>query len=359
VIGAMRSAARGAGIEPQPGAPSRVLAIGTDEAGFGPYVGPLTLAGVAMEAPAWIDCGRLWDALAGAVCAAAPAARATGAPPSPLVVCDSKLAFTQDGGERAALATLERTVLSFLSLDGVGDGAGAGGGGAAPATFGAFLRRLGAPGIEELAAAAPWAGSADLPLPVAAPPAAVTALRQGLAQCGVRIVAVRLRFLDAPVYNNRLNACRSNKNRLLVEETIELLKSLIDAAPGLPLRATCGRLGGRKFYGSALGALGPVLVSTIAERKHHSRYALAGSLDGEVDFRVDADADHFLVALASMFAKYAREVYMLALNEWLARLRPGLVPTAGYGPDGRRFIRDCKSALEKAGIPLAALARKH
>ena len=355
MIGAMRSAPADGRVEPAPGAPSRVLAIGTDEAGFGPYVGPLTLAGVAMEAPAWIDCGRLWEALAGAVCTAAPAgggardgAGGPGAAPSPLVVCDSKLAFTQDGGERAALATLERTVLSFLSLDG-----------GAPATFGAFLRRLGAPAIEDLSAAAPWAGAADMALPVAAPAGAVAALQQGLAQCGVRIVAVRLRFLDAPVYNDRLRACRSNKNRLLVEETIDLLRSLIDTAPGLPLRATCGRLGGRKFYGSALGALGPVLVSTIAERKHHSRYALAGALDGEVDFRVDADADHFLVALASMFAKYAREVYMLALNEWLARLRPGLVPTAGYGPDGRRFIRDCKSALKKAGIPLEALARKH
>jgi hypothetical protein len=341
-----------------------VLAIGTDEAGLGPWVGPLTLAGVALEAPASLDCGRLWDALGAAVCAEPPPQAmpppAGGDAPSPdphapLCVCDSKVAFQQDGGNVAALATLERTVLTFAALPPL---ALAGGG--APARFGALLQALGGPALATLSPRAPWACEADVALPLAAasPPGAADRLARALARAGVQVRAIRLRLLDAFHYNDRLSACGENKGTLMVEETVDLLRDLVAAAPGLPLQATCGRLGGRKFYGGAVGALGPVLVSTIEEHEHLSRYALAGALQGEIAFRVDADADHFLVALASMFAKYAREVYMGALNAWLVRRRPRLTPTAGYGPDGRRFIRQCKGTLRKAGLPLDALARR-
>ena len=173
------------------------------------------------------------------------------------------------------------------------------------------------------------------------------------------------RMLDAADYNDRVAACGHNKGTLLVDETLRLLRQLLNTSrtrcngDGLPpLEATCGRLGGRKFYGGALGSLGAVLVSTEREDKRVSRYGLQGELRGNVEFRVDADADRFLVALASMYAKYVREVYMIALNAWLTRQREGLKPTAGYGTDGRRFIRECEPILRRRGLPLASLARE-
>jgi ribonuclease HII len=63
------------------------------------------------------------------------------------------------------------------------------------------------------------------------------------------------------------------------------------------------------------------------------------------------------VALASMFAKYVREVLMLRFNAyWLARA-PEVKATAGYWTDGQRFVKEIAEAAKKEGVVLRELIR--
>ncbi|MFM8817867.1 MAG: hypothetical protein ACKOHI_08385, partial [Phycisphaerales bacterium] len=63
------------------------------------------------------------------------------------------------------------------------------------------------------------------------------------------------------------------------------------------------------------------------------------------------------IALASMAAKFARELHMRRLNAFFARHVPGLAPTAGYVQDGRRFLDDVGAAAKRLGIAREALVR--
>jgi hypothetical protein len=55
-------------------------------------------------------------------------------------------------------------------------------------------------------------------------------------------------------------------------------------------------------------------------------------------------------ALASMTAKYLRELAMKAFNEFWCALVPDLRPTAGYYGDSRRFKRDIANKQRELGI---------
>ena len=56
------------------------------------------------------------------------------------------------------------------------------------------------------------------------------------------------------------------------------------------------------------------------------------------------------VALASMAAKYVRELFMEALNSFFAERRADLRRTAGYAVDGRRFLAEIQPVLEELAI---------
>ena len=47
-----------------------------------------------------------------------------------------------------------------------------------------------------------------------------------------------------------------------------------------------------------------------------------------------------------MTAKYVRELFMEAFNDFFAARRSGLRRTAGYTVDGRRFLADIGDLLE-------------
>ena len=64
------------------------------------------------------------------------------------------------------------------------------------------------------------------------------------------------------------------------------------------------------------------------------------------------------VALASMTAKYVRELAMAAFNAHWTTLAPELRPTAGYPLDARRWRGDAAAALDRCGIPADAFWRR-
>ncbi|MDZ4656912.1 MAG: hypothetical protein SH868_04960, partial [Bythopirellula sp.] len=105
-----------------------------------------------------------------------------------------------------------------------------------------------------------------------------------------------------------------------------------------PLHVVCDKHGGRNRYGALLQHHFPdVWIDTLAESGPASRYAW-GPPESRVDicFRVKGEAE-LPVALASMTAKYHRELAMRAFNAfWCARI-PDLRPTAGYPTDAKRY----------------------
>ena len=67
---------------------------------------------------------------------------------------------------------------------------------------------------------------------------------------------------------------------------------------------------------------------------------------------------HLPVALASMTAKYLRELAMIRLNRFFREALPEIKPTAGYVQDGRRFLQEVRPVIEDRRLQAAELVRK-
>ncbi len=69
--------------------------------------------------------------------------------------------------------------------------------------------------------------------------------------------------------------------------------------------------------------------------------------------------DHSLpVALASMHAKYVRELFMMLFSRYWRAKAPEVKPTAGYGSDANRFLEEVSPAVDELGIPREMLVRQ-
>ena len=77
------------------------------------------------------------------------------------------------------------------------------------------------------------------------------------------------------------------------------------------------------------------------ESRELSRYCTGKTA---ISFGVKSEK-HFPVALASMFAKYTREICMELFNEYWVEQLPGLKPTKGYPQDAARFRNDVEHLL--------------
>jgi hypothetical protein len=107
----------------------------------------------------------------------------------------------------------------------------------------------------------------------------------------------------------------------------------------------CDKHGGRDRYGALLQNRFPEhLVEVYGEGRSLSVYRW-GPPSRRAEFRFVAKGESFLPsALASMVAKYLRELAMKAFNQfWLQRVA-GLKPTAGYPGDASRFLADIDAA---------------
>ncbi len=77
-----------------------------------------------------------------------------------------------------------------------------------------------------------------------------------------------------------------------------------------------------------------------------------------VRFETRAETGHLPVALASMLAKYNRELWMGRFNRTFGRWLPSVAPTAGYGTDAKRFWQEVQPELARLGIDPRALRRQ-
>lgn len=270
--------------------------IGIDEAGYGPVLGPLAIAAVAVEAE---DPAAVSSSFAAAV---------TG-------VRDSKRLHRSGN-----LAPLESVVLAGLEwLCGL-----------APANAAELFALMGEP--EAARAGLPWMTDAAL---LRLPVAAASVPRWQLP--GLRPLPPQGRLLHPRALNE---AAARGCNRAAIELTAvaELCAAL---APAGPAEILLDRLGGRMRYEPLLQAAWPGQASSIlAEEPRSSRYRvdLPGGAVG-LEARVGADAALPLVALASCLAKYSRELHMLLFNRYWCGVLPWLQPTAGYPQDATRWLQ--------------------
>jgi hypothetical protein len=299
--------------------------IGIDEAGYGPVLGPLVVVAAAFDVPDSLAAADLWDALRSGVARGSRQGRR-------LWIGDSKKVY--QGPRR--LPRLEENVLAAIPLD-------------LPADFLAFTRWLGIP-PEHLTDGEPWHVAAFPPLPLAADAGRIAQLRaswrRALDSSGVRFLGGSA-ALAQPWRFNRLVAATDNKADVLWHLAMEVLGRVRSAAAGADLDVVMDKHGGRTYYAAPLQQTFLAPVTVLAEMSPVSRYRVEIAT-GEVlrfEIRERADEASLPTALASMIAKYLRELCMAQFNRYWQTRAAEVAPTAGYWVDYQRWAAELQPLL--------------
>jgi ribonuclease HII len=298
--------------------------VGIDEAGYGPNLGPLVQAAVALHLPD--------DDLGGWKTLKATVRRAHEDDDGRLLIDDSKKVYA--GGD--GLHLLERGVFAADGRRRVG--------------LGKFLTPLCIAECLDDLAREPWYES-NHRLPWT---------DHETSWPGPTPVRMSVRLTPTPAFNRTVDDSGS-KAAAVMQGVIDFLRTVPGGMPdGEPILFACDKLGGRNFYGALLSAAFPD-GWPVAEKETaaESRYRIL-NLDREVTvtFRPRADGESVCVALASMLAKYLREVCMKQFNAFWAKHVPGIQPTAGYPGDARRFYDEIRPAMDALGLEPDAVWRK-
>jgi hypothetical protein len=359
--------------------------IGVDEAGYGPNYGPLCVAATAWRVPEEKaeGAGRkaegsfpdLYKLLRKAV------VRSPDKAGRKLAIADSKALYTAGGG----VELLERGVLAAMASMAPREYNGSG---TLPAYTSGCVERVSE--LLAVTAADPLVRRAELAchsddeqsLPIAARAEdickASAKLRSVCDEQGVALLAMRARLVYPGEFNELVDH-HGSKGAALSHVTLELVRQVVD---GTRTNAECGMLngectdadlsphfpvpspqspipyficldkhGGRNHYTALLQHhFSECWIEPISENRNRSRYRWTlGETPIEAIFRVGCE-ELLPTALASMTAKYHREVAMRAFNAfWQSRL-PELRPTAGYPGDSRRFKADIAAVQAELGI---------
>ena len=334
--------------------------IGMDEAGLGPNLGPFVVAVTVWDVPRQFD---FWQSFAEVL---------TNQPKTDdcrLHIADSKQVFTPHRG----FGALERGVLAALRLTG-----------ASPASHDELieclrpdenslppmprgpLRTLSLFDDEELEDVAPMdLVSADGELGSTSDPCLRPWYREHpvdlpfedhdfdvvehwqtcCEQLGARLIAVKATVVEPCRFNQLVNDYQ-NKSLVVSRLAFQLLRSVWDPSQGDTL-VVGDKHGGRNRYQELLSEiLDGQRIKCLEESAELSRYRV-----GKTEMRFQPRAEEYgPVALASMTAKYLRELAMTRFNRYWARHVDGLKPTQGYPTDAVRFHRQISDAQQRLGI---------
>lgn len=315
------------------------IIVGIDEAGYGPRLGPLTLAGVAFRVPRSDLClQKAFDSAAG---------DSGGETVRAIRVADSKKVYSAARG----LSPLEIPVLGFLRT-------------LWPETpgFPEPLLHLLSPGVIELLRDYPWYADRSLLLPLESSGDEVNSARRtivrALARIGSELLWARCRVAPVGQYNSGILRHR-NKAEFLYECLELLLRELWDRHGREEMAIWIGRHGGRRHYLDRLKrTFEGSAVLTEREDRDSSTYLVAGPGKRiRIGFLTNGEDREFALALASMIAKYVREGLMRLFNGYWTREIPALRPTAGYGADVPRFLAEIEQRRKELGIEKWILVR--
>jgi len=309
--------------------------IGTDEAGYGPNLGPRVGSATVWEVPEGVGSEDLGPRLTPMV-VSTPGRMPDDRPC--VAIGDSKVLYQPDRG----LRYLEQGLWAAMAALGH-----------RPATWREVWQRL-APESLDSQSFEPWYRDYDCELPCdadrAAVDRAVTALAAALEQAGVRLVAVRSRAVFPEAFNALVEK-RASKGSALSPVTLALAAEMIAALPDAPVWVVCDKHGGRDRYHALLSEHFPDnFIEIHGEGRAASVYRF-GPAERRIEFRFQMRAESCLAtALASMAAKYLRELAMRAWNQFWCRRIDGLQPTAGYPHDAKRFKQAIGPLQQELGI---------
>jgi ribonuclease HII len=294
-----------------------MLIIGTDEAGYGPNLGPLVVTATC------------WRMLKFDFSSVVSAAVGTG-----VDIGDSKQLYHSGG----SLEKLSRGVLSALcSVD------------ILPKTDAELFDIVG--------------GVVQLPFMYAKPDFSLQKISADWEMRSERFFlsglfqGVRSRIIFPNEYNAMLKKYGS-KGELLSNVTLKLVVRLIEDWGGngggncgddllSGVLVLCDKHGGRNCYVELLSRyFRDDLVCVKVESREVSIYKLRG-----IEFRFIAKGESQVpIALASMFSKYIRELLMHRFNFFWQTKIPTIKPTAGYPEDAKRFIKEIENVLQELKI---------
>lgn len=211
-----------------------------------------------------------------------------------------------------------------------------------------------------------WTPTEPFPLPV---DTKIDDIRQGsktvVDDCdanGVRLLRILCRPVFPAAFNHAVETL-GNKATVLSATTLQIVRELLDRTRGSTF-IQCDKHGGRSQYAALLQKYVTNQWITIQqETRACSCYRWdqpaepcdpdeATSEPRPISISFSAKGESFLpVAVASMFSKYVREIYMEIWNEFWCNLKPDLKPTKGYPVDAKRFMEDIRPLRSSTSIP--------
>jgi hypothetical protein len=355
--------------------------VGTDEAGYGPKLGPLVIVATVWHVPeSSLDelCGvDLYQRFKEATVRpkSKPTTKQQAGKTERIAVGDSKALYASGD----PLTLLETAAIAFFE---------AGTNNRACETFSKWLQEL---------PCRDWSPPPSAKLPVDAEldqlTRATARIGREFEQTGSRLANVAAKVVYPPTFND---GCRQagNKATFLSQTTLQLAATALAEAQAKLGEAEalilCDKHGGRGSYGallpqaftelrnvpewkfreSALAAaghsarglfeseqlekepdLGGMQVETLLESREQSRYRWRGPKAPPREIRFSAKGEsEFPTALASIYAKLLRELAMRSFNAYWSQHIEGLRPTAGYAVDADRFLKDIEAARAQLGI---------
>jgi len=309
------------------------LLIGMDEAGYGPNLGPLVVGLTAWRVPGDPRDSDLWSDFDSVV------DQSGQRPSSHLHVADSKDVYAPARG----LMQLETAVQAGLRLAGINAD-----------SFHALHGQLcpdaqhSLPGSDALQE--PWHADADLGLPRVADPRRVAGFEDDWSQCCAAHNVTLTRIAGDVVQPSRFNALTrqaDSKGVALTRISLNLLRAIWDPDSEERVLIIADKHGGRNRYDTFLEEIiDGQMIFRVQESRSCSRYRIGNS---EIWFQTRAE-QHLPVALASMVAKYVRELSMELFNRFWCQRIPDLRPTRGYPVDAKRFRAEIADTQRQLNI---------
>ena len=315
-----------------------LLFAGMDEAGYGPMLGPLCVGRASLRVEGWEPTGEdgevarvpdVWSMLSSVTARTRKEAKGR------ITVADSKkLKLPSSSVRHHPLVHLERGVLAMLGT--------LGGGGEIPRTDQELFDLLGVEIGDR-----PWFTGEPIDLPVGSDRDLLridsNGLRLAMEKAGVGLVDLKVHTMGVGEFNEVVRA-HGTKAATTAQLLLEHLRE-VKGIDSEHTRIVIDRQSGRTHYHRLLSRVWDGL-EILEESDRASRYAIDKEIGGVGVLLVSkADGGYFPVSLASMAAKYVRELMMGRFNRYWGGRMPGLKPTAGYVQDARRWLIDAEDVL--------------
>jgi hypothetical protein len=169
-------------------------------------------------------------------------------------------------------------------------------------------------------------------------------------QNNFNLTGVHARLVQPAEFNALLEKY-GNKGQLLSQLSLLLIHTILEKhdikIEQAKILVFADKQGGRKSYAGLIAEHFPQgMPKVLQEEQVVSRYEL-----GQMNWQFSVGSErYFPVAVASMFAKYLRELEMKIFNEYWSKQIPGIKPTAGYPVDAKRFFHIIEQILKNTPL---------